>query len=152
MPRAIPRRIRSLCLFAGVALVGLLSVGCDQFPESIFSLASESRLPKWFHLPPGQTRATVAVKMAYFIDSSGSTAVFTLLDSNGVAISKVTGKSRGHEPLQLRKRTPGFPEGYPAYEVIMVGEITEIIEHRRMEPVFYVTDDPAVWAELAGHG
>ena len=43
---------------------------------------------------------------------------------------------------------PGFPPGYPAYEVITVNGITDIIEHRKMEPIFYVTDDPAVWKEL----
>jgi len=38
--------------------------------------------------------------------------------------------------------------GYPSYEVITLNGITDIIEHRRMEPIFYVTDDPAVWKEL----
>jgi hypothetical protein len=42
----------------------------------------------------------------------------------------------------------GFPSGYPAYEVITVNGMTDIIEHRKMEPMFYMTDDPAVWKEL----
>jgi hypothetical protein len=35
-----------------------------------------------------------------------------------------------------------------SYEVVTVNGITEIIEHRKMEPLFYVTDDAAVWEEL----
>ena len=33
---------------------------------------------------------------------------------------------------------------YPAYEAITVNGITQIIEHKKMEPIFYVTDDAAV--------
>ena len=49
------------------------------------------------------------------------------------------------------EKQSGFPAGYPVYEIIAVGGKTEIIEHRKMEPVFYVTDDPAVWAEFSSH-
>jgi hypothetical protein len=51
-------------------------------------------------------------------------------------------------PNQLKHPPPGFPPSYPAHEVITVNGITEIIEHRKMEPIFYITDDPAVWKEL----
>jgi hypothetical protein len=135
-----------------VVLACQLLTGCGLFPESSFSLANESRLPKWFTLLPNQTRANVTVTMDYYIDSSGRTATFTLRDSSGSVISKVTGKQKGLEPLQRSTRLPGYPEGYPSYEIITVGGITEIIEHRKMEPIFYVTDDPQVKAEFANHG
>jgi hypothetical protein len=32
--------------------------------------------------------------------------------------------------------------------VVTVNGITDIVERRTMEPVFYMTDDPAVWKEL----
>ena len=133
-------------------LAGHLLTSCGLFPESSFSLANESRLPKWFTLLPNQTRANVTVTMDYYIDSSGRTATFTLRDSSGSVISKVTGKQKGLEPLHRSTRLPGYPEGYPSYEIITVGGITEIIEHRKMEPIFYVTDDPEVKAEFADHG
>ena len=135
-----------------VVLACQLLTGCGLFPESTFSLANESRLPKWFVLLPNQTRANVTVTMDYYIDSSGRTATFTLRDSSGSVISKVTGKQKGLEPLQRRTRLPGYPEGFPSYEIITVGGITEIIEHRKMEPFFYVTDDPEVKAEFSDHG
>jgi hypothetical protein len=55
---------------------------------------------------------------------------------------------KGSERFQLKHPPPGFPPGYPSYELITVNGIIEIIEHRKMEPVFYITDDPAVWKEL----
>jgi len=38
--------------------------------------------------------------------------------------------------------------GYPSYGAWTVRGITEIIEHRRMEPIFYITDDPEVRAKV----
>ena len=40
------------------------------------------------------------------------------------------------------------PIPYPSYEIISVNGLTEIIEHRRMEPIFYLTDDPHVKQQL----
>jgi hypothetical protein len=38
------------------------------------------------------------------------------------------------------------------YEAITVDGVTEIIEHRKMEPIFFVTDDPAVRKQIAEIG
>lgn len=53
------------------------------------------------------------------------------------------------KPFQLKGSDAS---GYPAYEAITVDGITEIIEHRKMEPVFYVTDDASVWAQYTLKG
>jgi hypothetical protein len=50
--------------------------------------------------------------------------------------------------MELKNPPAGFPKGYPAYNVVTVDGITEIIERRKMEPIFYVTDDPSIWREL----
>jgi hypothetical protein len=86
--------------------------------------------------------------MNYYIKSSGRTSTFLLRDAKKQKIAEVSGTEKGHEPLKLKNPSPGFPPGYPTYEVITVNGITEIIEHRQMEPIFYITDDPALWAEL----
>jgi hypothetical protein len=132
-----------LCAFSGTAMIG-----CQYFPESTFELASDSRLPKWFSPPSGLTRADVSITMSYYVKPWGRSATFKL--QNGKMQMKVYGKVKGSEPLQLKNPPQGFPSGYPSYEVITVNGITDIIEHRRMEPIFYVTDDPAVWNELLG--
>lgn len=124
-------------------------VSCSFFPESSFELAPESRLPRWFTLPPGRTRADVSVRMSYYIKAGGHTATFVLhAAGRGQALAEASGVVRGLEPLKLKKPAPGFPEGYPSYSIITVKGITEIVEQRKMEPIFYLTDDPAVWAEL----
>ena len=144
----IIRRIdKFLLLFVALTIAGS-AIGCEWFPESTFDLASESRLPKWFTPPPGLTRADVSIKMSYYSMPWGSSATFILQDTKGKIRTKVDSKEKGSEPFQLKHPPHGFPPGYPAYEIITVNGITEIIEHRKMEPIFYVTDDPAVWKEL----
>jgi hypothetical protein len=86
--------------------------------------------------------------MSYYVMPWGRSATFISKDKKGKILTKVHGKTRGLGPNSLKHPPPGFPPGYPAYEVITVNGITEIIEHRQMEPIFYVTDDPAVWKEL----
>jgi hypothetical protein len=75
-----------------------------------------------------------------------------LRDKNERIIKKETGKMRCKEPFQLKNPPQGFPSGYPSYEAIIVNGIVEIIEHRKMEPIFYVTDDTAVWKQYESIG
>jgi hypothetical protein len=145
----IPRIVRYL-LYAAVALVACTIVyhGCRTFPESSFQLASESRLPKWITLPPGYTRSDVSITMSYFIWSG---AGFVVRDEKGETLEKVDGSMKCSN-FQLRNPPPGFPPGYPAYTEIVVKGTSEMIEHRKMEPVFYVSDDPAVREEYRTAG
>jgi len=144
----IIRRIDKFLLFFVALTIAGSAIGCAWFPESTFELASESRLPKWITLPPGLTRADVSITMSYYVMPWGRSSTFILQNKKGQTLKKVDGKEKGLEPLQLEHPPPGFPPGYPAYEVIIVNGTTEIIEHRKMEPIFYITDDPAVWKEL----
>jgi hypothetical protein len=86
--------------------------------------------------------------MSYYVMPWGHSAIFILRDATGQVRTKVRGKLRGGGPSQLKHPPQGFPAGYPAYEVVTVNGVTDIIEHRKPEPIFYVTDDPAVWKEL----
>lgn len=144
------RRIEQGLFFLALATSIFTIVGCRYFPESTFELASESRLPKWITIPPGHTRADVSVTMNYYVKPWGRTVTFIVRDTNGKILTRVDGKLRGSEPFQLKNPPQGFPPGCPAYEVITVNGITDIVEHRKMEPVFNMTDDTAVWKELMG--
>ena len=144
----IIRHINKFLLFVVALTIAGSAIGCDWIPESTFELASESRLPKWITLPPGLTRADVSIKMSYYVKPWGRSATFILQDTKGKIRAKVDGKEKGSEPFQLKHPPHGFTPGYPSYEVITVNGITEIIEHGKMEPIFYITDDPAVWKEL----
>ena len=109
----------------------------------------------WFTLPKGLSRADVTVKMYLYVRPSGRSASLWLLDRNGTTLTKVDAAVEGREPHYFgndKKNAYGgydLPwEGYPAYEVDMANGITEVTEFKRMEPVFYITDDPVVKAKL----
>ena len=127
-------------------------MGCDFLPEATFKLASDSRLPKWVTLPPGLMRANVSLTMNYYVKPWGRSAQFILRDKNEQIMKKEDGKMRCKEPFQLKNPSLSLPSDYPAYEAITVNGITEIIEHKKMEPIFYVTDDPAVWKQYESIG
>jgi hypothetical protein len=130
-----------------VLALSMLLAGCHIFSlEASFDLAPSSRLPTWFTIPPGLSRSDVAVTMDYY--SSPYKATFTLRNARtGWRITKVDGTPKGFEPLTLdHAHRP--PYQYPLYEIITVGRQTEVIEHRKMEPLFYVTDDPGVLSKL----
>ncbi|WP_260738095.1 hypothetical protein [Tunturiibacter lichenicola] len=139
--------IKRYLLFGGMLLaLGLLLKACEDLPESSFTLASESRLPKWITLPSGLTRTNVSVTMNYYLFPS-SYASFTLQDAKGKEIQKENGEDKCGAGFQLKDPPQGFPPGYPAYKPITVNGITEIVEHRKMEPIFYITDDTTVWKQ-----
>jgi hypothetical protein len=144
----IIRRSNIFPLFVLLTIASSVIVLSEWIPESTFELASESRLPKWITLPPGLTRADVSITMSLYSKLWGWSAVFTLKDTKGQIRTKVYGTEKGRGTLYLKHPPPGFPPGCPAYEVITVNGITDIIEHRKPEPIFYITDDPAIWKEL----
>ena len=115
--------------------------------ESNFDLASESRLPKWF-ASAGVSRRDATVTMDYWGGPIGRTATFTLRGAQGQRVARLVGRLRGNEPISLVPHGETGPLPYPSYEVITANGITEVIEHRQMEPVFYISDDPRVKEQL----
>ena len=137
-------------------LLGLITIvlscvalgGCHSLPESSFELASDSRLPRWFTLSPGLSRANVSVTMRYYVDSKGRSAIFVLHDKNNHIVEKKTVALRGSGPVTINAPSQKDSTGYPLFEVVTDHNVTEIIEHKAMEPIFYVTDDPLILKAL----
>jgi hypothetical protein len=136
----------ALWIAAFGAVIASVATGCQYFPESSFELANESRLPRFMTLPQGLTRADVSITMSYYVKPWGRTATFTMQDS------KVTGKLKCSEPFRLRKAAGESASDYPSYELVTVNGISEVIEHRKMEPVFYISDDPEVQKAIQARG
>ena len=130
-------------------VLSLLLSGCGIFPESSFELAPESRLPKWFSPPPSMVRSNLAVTLDYYMGFDGGSATVKLFDKDGSQLAKVSGKLSESGPFTFEPHEQGPPYRYPMYEIVNVDGIVDIVEHRKMEAVFYMTDDPAVWAKLA---
>jgi hypothetical protein len=121
---------------------------CEFFPESTFDLSPESRLPRWFKVPAGMSRDDLTVTMNYYSWPSGRTATFDLYDSHKHTLSHLHGTLRGLEPTRLSTTGQGAQLSDPSYEVITVNGVTDVIEHRLAESVFYLNDDPIVWKRL----
>jgi hypothetical protein len=153
MQTGLTRRIVRY-LFPGMAgiTLALTLTGCEYFPESTFKLANESRPPKWVALPPGLPRANISISMSYYSDPWGRHATFVLQDKANRVLEKVKGNVACYGPFHLNNPRPGFAPGYPTYEFITVDGVSEMIEHRKMEPVFYISDDPAVWSQYRATG
>ena len=121
----------------------------------MFNLAPQSRLPRWFTLPKGLSRADVKVTMYCYVGPSGRSSTVWLLDRNGNTLAKINTVTEGLEPHvfgSAKKNTNGGydrpAEMYPLYEIETANGITEVIEFRRMEPVFYVNDNQEVRTKL----
>lgn len=134
----------------GAVAVGLclLVSRCAFLPEASFELAKDSRLPKWFSIPPPLTRSQVSVRMDYYIPPWGRRATFTMMGPGNHVIAKVTGTVDGDEPKTLSRKSAGSNAAFPSYEVVTVSGVTDIVEHRKTEPLFCMSDDPKVWAAL----
>jgi hypothetical protein len=109
-------------------------------PESNFSLSPDSRLPKWFSIPPGYSRKDVTVEIYYYVPPpfirSNFKAILIGPSPENKVLAKKIGIMRDH-PNYANERFK-----YPTYNIAVVDEIKEIIEHRQPEPIFYISDDP----------
>ena len=134
----------AVCAFS-CALTGCL--------ESSFDLADESRLPGGLAAPSGVPRKDVSVTLDFY---SPGPAHLTLRDKTGKKLASVTGEIQG---AQIYLTTP--PNSLtPAYEVILINGVSEIVEcipyreganmTRNGEIVarFKVVDDPALKNKL----
>jgi hypothetical protein len=59
-------------------------------------------------------------------------------------------KEYGHGGGAMRLGHPRVENefGYPFYELVTIDGVAEAIEHRRIEPIFFVNDDPAIRQKL----
>lgn len=152
MATTLHRISKRTLLLATLGILLFASAGCGIFPDATFKLADDSRLPKWISLPSGLQRANSSVTMSYYNPPWGGRAEVILQDEKSHTIAKQIGSIRCQEPLHLKTQSPTSSSGYPAYEVITVNGLTEIVEHRKMEPIFYVTDDAAIWKQYESTG
>jgi len=145
------RRIVWWCRHVLLGSIAIALTACSLSPESSFKLAADSRLPKWLVLPSDARRMDVDVTLDYFVQPSGRTFKATLSNRRGQVLATVTGVLGGLSPTSLSANSSGQGSKYPMYEVALVNGVPDIIEHRAMEPVFYMTDQPAVWMALVHH-
>ena len=130
-------------------LIALLLASCSPIRgcvESQFTLEQDSRLPKWFSVPPGYTRSDLTVELSYYVPNFPvDNAVMELVSRNGRTLLKLTGEVCWHPVMKTKKNQYGGfnADSYPHYVYIRVNGIIEIVEHVR-GPTFRVKDDPVL--------
>ena len=130
--------VKTCLLILAICVCTCAISGCT---ESIWDLASDSRLPKWIALQPGLTRADVIV-----VEQA------TEPTRRGVGI-KVILYNRKHKKLEEIRGKSFNLSG--RYFVDVVHDVPEIIglktqknEHGDEWPYFFVVDDPALKRKL----
>lgn len=139
--------LRALLALVLIAIVITLAA-CGVLPESSFSLSPDSRLPKWYTPPGGHSRQQIQIRLDYVETPRGRTARFTVTGSGGVVLATEEGRLLLPSPWSSRGSGASNMLEYPLYEVIEVKGIRDLIEHRAMEPTFYLSDDKTIWAQL----
>jgi hypothetical protein len=108
--------------------------------ESSFELAADSRLPNWIEVQDGASRRDYRLTLDCYSTFSGGEFVFKLYKKGSFfKIQKATADlSRIKEIVQddsLVKK-----DKYPKYFAVTIDGIVDIVELRKMEPVFYMTE------------
>jgi hypothetical protein len=117
--------------------------------ESQFTLAPDSRLPKWIAIPPDLSRSDVTVELTYYVPPFPvDNAVIEFVGRNGRTLSTVTGEMCWHPTMQKKKNQfGGFdPDSYPHYVYIRANGVVEVVEHIR-GPTFRIADNPVLLKE-----
>src|SRR5438034_1179863 len=106
--------MQSALLRCSFLLLLTLIHACSRLPESIFELAQDSRLPKWFTLPAGFSRNDARVTLTYYVGQSGWTAEAILADNERRTIAKAQGTVSDSTSLMSGRSEAEDRTGYPA--------------------------------------
>jgi len=128
--------------FSNILFILLIAWFVSGCVESEFHLAKESRLPVWFEIPDGMQREELDVVLTYY--TSGPADLVLRDIRKGKSLKRIKAKNIHHPEYWVWAQKDWPKRSHPAYVVLSVGDISEIIEHRKMEPIFYVSDESSV--------
>jgi hypothetical protein len=115
--------------------------------EATYKLSPESRLPRWFSIPEGYDRNKLTVRISYYAPMPPFTydlkAELLGPPPNFRVLDRASGMHRWHPDSERR----GY-QANPGYVIASVHGIEEVIEHKSMGPVFYISDDPKLIDEM----
>jgi hypothetical protein len=131
--------------FLSILLIGLVLSACDLsnpwlgFHESSFELHPSSRLPVWVVAPVD--RRNIKIELHYFTSPfDGDDTLLTLKDIDGNILLEVTGVSEYHPEYWEWAQRDRVARRYPIFMNVTIEGKTEVIEHKKMEPAFYMSD------------
>jgi len=141
----------------GVGLVAIVMVSgilamhpyIGLLPESEFRLAGESRLPRWFTVPKEYGRKDLDVEIYYYNPLFGKTNFIAYLigpPPERKKLEKKYGVKQWYSGSV--KKWYAKNDHYPNFNIVTIEGVVELIEHRHMAPIFYVSDDPEMKRDI----
>jgi hypothetical protein len=106
-------------------------------PESNFTLSPDSRFPKWFTIPPGYDRKDLTIEIYYYAPPLIKSNFKTILlgpPPDYKQLDKKIGTVQWHPATRSYS-------AYPSYHIVRIDNTVELIEHMKMETIFYISDD-----------
>ena len=131
--------IRGIRNIVFILTAAWLVAGCV---ESEFHLAKESRLPVWFDIPEGAERNDLDVVLTYY--TTGPAKLNFRDVRNGKTLKTIKAINKHHSEYWDWAQKDWPKRSHPGYVVLSAEGTTEIIEHRKMEPIFFVSNESAV--------
>jgi hypothetical protein len=129
-------------------LPALMSIACTPwrgFLESEFDLAKESSLPSWVEpLPKGCNRDYVRIKLQYWSPPWHVNDVVLIATCGSKTLLSESGRSETPEEWYSWAKEDWAKRQYPYFNLITIDGKTEVILHKKMKPIFYVTDQQAI--------
>ena len=129
--------IGRICITLTLFIVILGDLACHPLLgliESEFSLASDSRLPKWMTMPNGYSRHDTSISITFYSSNKVRFIVRGPTPEQKLLIEKI-GTFRWH-PLTKQN---GYA-AYPIYFIISVDGVEETFEQMKPEPYLYIVD------------
>jgi hypothetical protein len=130
-----------------ITLAACSSRGCV---ESEFHLAKDSKLPVWFQIPDGMNRQDLDVILTYYTTGPADITLIDIRDGKSKPIIKIKGENIHHPEYWAWAQEDWPNRSHPGFVVINVNGVSEIIEHKKMEPLFYVSNEATVQRTIAG--
>ena len=133
--------VERIKLVAFSILMVVALVRCGPYEMRTYSIPSQSTIPVWLSIPQGVARTDVLVEVRYDRWLTSRTATFLMRNARtGIVFESVTGKMRGMTP----QGGPDPDIGAPYYEVVTVGDQSEVLEHHGKNDAIFVSRDPAI--------
>jgi len=108
-------------------------------PESNFKLSPDSRLPKWFTVPPGYNKKDLTVEFYFYVPPPPIKSNFKAILLGPSPEYRTLDRKIGIE--QWHPANKSYTD-YPKFTIATVNGIAELIEQKEATDILYVSDNP----------
>jgi len=113
--------------------------------ESRFDLADDSPLPTWvLPLKEGCERKNMSVRLEYWSPLIDVDDVVLIANGKNCKSIKKTGRSQRPAEWWTLAQVDWPNRHYPSFNIVMIDGKSEIVEHKKMEPIFYIANEAAI--------